>query len=109
VLCQRDVIGQDSPAHEHLKVMKAFVGEWVSESKVPPDRPEVGEEGTTMVLHLSWRWMLNRDFMVGNFKRQVGEKTELGKEIAGWDAKVRPACSLAVLGRRTSRQGRVVR
>ena len=35
----------------------------------------------------SWRWMLKRDFMVINMKRQVGDKKELGKEIVGWDAK----------------------
>ena len=54
---------------------------------MPPGHPLIGEEGTKVVTNVTWRWMLKRDFIVINFKRQVGDEMQLGKEIVGWDAK----------------------
>jgi hypothetical protein len=77
----------DSPStHKHLRGMKWIIGDWVATFNMPPGHPLVGLEGTKVVSNVSWRWMLKRDFMVINFKRQVGEETHLGKEIIGWDA-----------------------
>ena len=87
LIAQRAVTAQDETAHEHLKQMEWVIGDWVAETKVPPGRPDVGEEGATMIWHVSWRWMLKRDFIVLNLKQQVGEKTEVGREIVGWDGK----------------------
>jgi len=86
LLGQCAVTAQDKTAHEQLKKIDWIIGEWEAETKVPPRRPDVGEEGATMELHTSWRWMLKKDFMVLNLKHQIGNKTEVGREIVGWDA-----------------------
>jgi hypothetical protein len=69
-----------SPNHKHLKPLEPAIGEWVAEFKIPPGHPEFGEEGESAVFSGTWRWMLKKNFMVINMKRQIGEKTLLSKE-----------------------------
>ena len=87
LLGQLPVMGQDDSAHEHLKPLESVIGEWEAEFEVPPGHPEVGEEGEKVVQTVSWRWMLKKSYIVMNLKRQVGNKTQVGREIVGWDAK----------------------
>lgn len=87
VLGNRSVMGQDDSAYEHLKPLESAIGEWVAEYEMPPGHPGIGEEGAKVVVNGTWRWMLKKNFMVMNFKRQVGDDMQLGKEIVGWDAK----------------------
>jgi hypothetical protein len=80
---------EDDPqsTHEHLKGMSWAVGDWVAEFTMPPGYPSIGPEGAKVVISASWRWMLKRDFMVVDFKREVDGEMQLGKEIIGWDAR----------------------
>ena len=87
LLGQRAVTAQDKTAHEHLKQMDWIIGDWEAETEIPPGRDDVGEAGAKMVVQVSWRWMVKRDFIVLNLKQQIGEKSEVGREIVGWDAK----------------------
>lgn len=97
VLGQRAVTAQDKTAHEHLKQIAWIIGDWEAETEIPPGRDDVGEAGAKMIVQVSWRWMVKRDFIVLNLRQQIGEKTEVGIRTA-FSAPTLPHANFVLFG-----------
>ena len=85
------VLGQANEPQEgqnKLKDLRSFIGAWEAEYTLPGGVPELGPAGTKVKDTATWRWALDRKFIVYRFRSEAeGQPPFTGMEVHGWDPK----------------------
>lgn len=74
----------DEPVN--LESLSWIIGEWEGEYILPDGVPEIGQGGSQVTHTESWRWAMNRKFIVLNLRDEIaGKVAATGQEILGLD------------------------
>ena len=78
---------EPGPNYDHLKPLEWMIGEWVLESTLDEDVPNIGEAGDQFDLSIKWSWGLRRNIINEQMTVLVNDKVKwTSKAIKGWDA-----------------------
>lgn len=87
-VCTGVALGAEpAPPNEHLTGFGPFIGTWRYEGPSPEEVPGFAQKDSTVVIQLSWRWILEKTgIMQDLLVKFEGSKQISQKDLIGWNA-----------------------